>query len=66
MSYISPEKINEAKRLDLLTYLQNYEPDNLVKVSTGIYSTREHDSVKISNGMWFRWSTGIGDRKSVV
>ena len=65
MSYVSPEKINEAKQIDLLTYLQNYEPDNLVRVSTGIYSTREHDSVKISNGLWFRWSTGIGGKSAL-
>ncbi|MGL6199680.1 MAG: hypothetical protein ACRC3H_12195 [Lachnospiraceae bacterium] len=26
MSYVSPEVIEQVKRMDLLTYLKNYEP----------------------------------------
>lgn len=33
MAYFTPEDIQQAKQLDLLTYLQIYEPDQLVKVS---------------------------------
>ena len=46
--------------MDLLTYLQNYEPSELVKVSGSTYCTREHDSLKISNGKWFWFSRQIG------
>lgn len=49
MAYFTPEDIQQAKQLDLLTYLQIYEPDQLVKVSGDTYCTREHDSIKISN-----------------
>lgn len=62
---ISKEQIREAKSIDLLTYLQNYEPDNLVPVSAGTYSTKEHDSLKISNGLWYQWSSGIGGKSAL-
>ena len=52
MSYVSPEAIRQAKQMDLLTYLQSYQPDELVKLSGGTYCTRQHDSLKISNGKW--------------
>lgn len=60
MAYVTPEMIEKAREMDLLTYLANYEPNELVPFSDGIYTTKEHDSVKISNGKWFQWSTGIG------
>ena len=33
MSFVNPEAISQAKKMDLLTYLQNYEPNELVNVS---------------------------------
>lgn len=65
MPYIDPEAILEAKRMDLLTYLQNYEPHELVHYSGNTYCTRSHDSLKISNGKWFWWSRGIGGRSAL-
>ncbi|MCM1269854.1 MAG: DUF3991 and toprim domain-containing protein [Faecalibacterium sp.] len=65
MSYFSKEEIANAKKLDLLTYLQIYDPDELVKLSTNVYSTRTHDSLKISNGLWMWWSRGIGGRSAL-
>ena len=65
MPYIAPEVITEAKRMDLLTYLREYEPGELVKFSSNTYTTRTHDSLKISNGKWMWWSRGIG-RKSAL
>ena len=50
MPYISPEVILEAKQIDLLTYLKACEPSQLVRVSGNTYCTKEHDSLKISNG----------------
>ena len=60
MAYATPEEISKAKEMDLLTYLQNYEPQELVKISSGNYCTREHDSLKISNGKWYWFSRKIG------
>ena len=60
MAYASKEDIAKAKEMDLLTYLQNYEPGELVKVANGTYCTREHDSLKISNGKWYWFSRNIG------
>lgn len=65
MSYVSKEQIERAKRLDLLTYLQIYEPAELVRCSRNVYSTRTHDSLKISNGKWYWWSRGIGGQSAL-
>lgn len=60
MPYIAPEVVQEVKRMDLLTYLKNYEPFELVHFSGNTYTTKTHDSLKISNGKWMWWSKGIG------
>ena len=65
MPYIAPEVITEAKRMDLLTYLREYEPGELVKFSSNTYPTRTHDSLKISNGKWMWWSRGIGGKSAL-
>ena len=33
MPLIAAEDVLQAKRMDLLTYLQNYEPEELVRIS---------------------------------
>lgn len=60
MPYIAPEVIEQARQIDLLTYLQNCEPHELVRISGNNYTTRTHDSLKISNGKWMWWSQRIG------
>ena len=65
MPYVTTEQIELAKQMDLLTYLQTYEPQELVHVSGNVYSTRTHDSLKISNGKWCWWSRGIGGRSAL-
>ena len=45
MPYIAPEVVQEAKRMDLLTYLKNYEPYELVHFSGNTYTTKTHDSL---------------------
>jgi len=57
---LDPAVIEQARQMDLLSYLRAYEPNNLVRVGGSVYCTREHDSLKISNGKWFWWSRGIG------
>ena len=65
MPYIDPEVILQAKQMDLLTYLQNYEPQELVHFSGNVYCTRTHDILKISNGKWCWHSRGIGGRSAL-
>lgn len=60
MPYVPPEVIEQARQIDLLTYLQTFEPDELVRISPNNYTTRSHDSLKISNGKWMWWSQRIG------
>lgn len=65
MPYIPPDVVAKAKEMDLLTYLQNYEPQELVRLSSNTYCTHEHDSLKISNGKWCWYSRGIGGRSAL-
>lgn len=65
LPYYPKEVIEKAKEMDLLTYLQNYEPDELVHFSGDTYCTKEHDSLKISNGLWCWNSRGIGGKSAV-
>ena len=37
MPYIPPQVVQEVKRMDLLTYLKNYEPYELVHFSGNTY-----------------------------
>lgn len=65
MAYYPPEVIQRAKQMDLLTYLRNYEPEELVHFSRETYTTRTHDSLKISNGMWYWFSQSIGGKSAL-
>lgn len=65
MPYVTPEQIERAKQMDLLTYLQTYEPKELVHFSGNVFTTRTHDSLKISNGKWCWWSRSIGGRSAL-
>ena len=55
MPYIPPEVVEQARQIDLLTYLRKLEPDNVeeVKGTRNVYRTVDHDSLKMSNGKWF-------------
>ena len=65
MAGISQEIVGCVRQMDLLTYLRRYEPEELVHFSGSTYCTRTHDSLKISNGMWYWWSRGIGGRSAL-
>lgn len=60
MPYYDSETIERARQVDLLTYLQTCEPQELVHVSGEVYCTKTHDSLRISNGKWCWFSRGIG------
>ena len=60
MPFYDSEAIERARQVDLLTYLQTCELQELVHVSGNVYCTRTHDSLRISNGKWCWFSRGIG------
>lgn len=65
MPYIDPKVVLEAKKMNLLTILKNFEPHELVRLDKNNYTTRTHDSLKISNGKWMWWSRGIGGKTAL-
>ena len=65
MAYIPPELVAEARQVDLLTYLKNYEPYELVEVCRNTYTTKSHDSLKISNGLWYWFTKGVGGKSAI-
>lgn len=58
--YVTPDVVEQARKVDLLSYLQATAPNELVRCGAEEYCTREHDSLKISHGKWYWWSRGIG------
>lgn len=63
--WVTPEQIEQARQYDLLSYLQTYEPDNLKRLGSRTYCTKEHDSLKISNGKWHWFSRHIGGKNAL-
>ena len=61
-NYIPPNIVEKAKEIDLLTYFKMYEPNELVEVCEGTYRGKTHDSLIISNGLWYRFSTNDGGK----
>lgn len=64
MPGVTKEQIARAKKWDLLSYLQAYEPQELKRCGKE-YRTVSHDSLKISNGKWHWHSRGIGGRTAL-
>ena len=62
--FYTKQDIKELKSIDIFTYMINVEPDNLVKVSSKSYSTKEHDSMRIDEVGWNWFSKGIGGRSA--
>lgn len=58
--YVTPDVVEQARKVDLLSYLQATAPNELVRYGAEEYCTRENDSLKISHGKWYWWSRGIG------
>ena len=57
MPGVSEEQIVRVRKIDLLSYLQAYEPGELKPDGPGRYTTVSHGSLVISNGKW-RWNRG--------
>jgi len=65
MPNVSAEQIKQAKEIDLLTYLSDNEPRELIKSCPREYRTATHSSLVISNGLWF-WHKGqVGGRTAL-
>jgi len=62
--YVTDDEIRSARQVDLLSYLQHSEPHELVPEGNG-YHSRSHDSLKISNGLWYWFSRGVGGRSAL-
>lgn len=65
IKHIKPKDLAEIKKIDLLTYLSNYQPDRLKKISHDTYCIKDHQSLHISNGLWHWQSMGIGGRSAL-
>ena len=64
-NYVPPELVEKAREIDLPTYFEMFEPGQLKRLSSSVYCTNEHDSLKMSNGKWFWWSRGIGGKNAI-
>ena len=64
-NYVPPELVEKARKIDLPTYFEMFEPGQLKRLSSGVYCTNEHDSLKMSNGKWFWWSRGVGGKNAI-
>lgn len=62
---VTKEQIAQAKQIDLLSYLQANEPSELISLSNRVYTTKSHNSLKISNGKWCWWSQNIGGKNAL-
>ncbi len=62
---VTEDQIEQAKRTDLLSYLKQCEPDNLIRLGVSTYCTKDHDSLKISNGLWHWFSRNIGGKNAL-
>jgi len=65
MPGVSKEQIAQAKEIDLFSYLQACDPQELVRSGPNEYRTATHDSLKISNGFWHWTSRGIGGKTAL-
>ena len=52
MPGVSAEQVARAREIDLLSYLQSYNPQELKPDGPGRYTTVSHSSLVISNGKW--------------
>lgn len=57
MPGVTNEQLSRAREIDLLSYLQAYEPNELIRDGPGRYITASHGSLVISNGKW-NWNGG--------
>ena len=62
MPYYTEKQIDQARSIDLLTYLQSFEPTELVHVRGNTYCTREHLCIGIFNAHLLVWLAETADQ----
>ena len=58
MPSVTKAQIEQARAVDLLAYLQTYEPGVLIPKGNGMYRHREHDSLVYFQNYWYWNSRG--------
>ncbi|GHV13473.1 hypothetical protein FACS1894219_08320 [Clostridia bacterium] len=64
MPGVSKEQIARAKEIGIEEYILSHEPNNVKRIGQAYY-LRDHDSLKISNGLWNWHSRGIGGKNVI-
>ena len=64
---LTKKDIEEIKKLDILSYFKNYQPEELIRMGrNNNYCLRSHQSIKLSNGLWCWWGNGkIGGKTAL-
>jgi hypothetical protein len=65
MPKLTEEQILQARGVELLDYLQTYEPGSVRRSGANEYCLVEHDSFKMSNGKFYWWSQGFGGHSAL-
>ena len=63
--HYSPAQIEQARQIDLLSYLQSKRPSEIVRLSARTYCLKAHDSLQMSNGKWYWFSRGFGGKSAI-
>ena len=62
---VSKDEIASARTIDLLTYMQKHNPNNLERVSHNEWALKNHSSLKISNGFWYWFTKEVGGKTAL-
>ena len=62
--FVSPEQMIIIKQINLLSYLQQYEPNSLIKIGRH-YESVIHEGLTITNKKW-QWKDKILSGKSAI
>lgn len=57
---VSVKMVTRARQTDLLTYLSEKEPHELIRCNGSEYRTKSHGSLVISHGLWYWHRGGVG------
>ena len=54
---LTKKDIENIKKLDVLSYFKNYNPEELIRMGRNdSYCLKSHRSIKLSNGLWCWWA----------
>jgi len=65
MTFISKERIEEIRKLDLYDYLRLYDPGQLVDKGGRLWSVKDYDSIIIFPDGWHRFSNGQSGKSAL-